>query len=248
MAKIKKAKFFSVLADKVVDVSNKEQTPSVIRYVDHDGSIKEDFLKFIYLETGTAGSTIAERIKKELQELGLDMNNCRGQGYDGTGNMAGRYNGAAALIRSAFPLAIYTHCASHRLNLCVAGACKISMIRKMFGIVKAVHDFFNCPKRNEKLKESIEENFEEKDKDHKTKLIDCCCTRWIQQIESLEVFEKLYTPITFALVQIKDNEDGYWNGHCCVDAEGLWRSCISFEFIITLVVVREGNNKGHVIN
>ena len=73
-----------------------------------------------------------------------------------------RYNGAAALIRSDFPLAIYTHCASHRLNLCVAGACKIPMIRKMFGIVKAVHDFFNWPKHNEKLKESIEENFEDK--------------------------------------------------------------------------------------
>ena len=113
----------------------------VIRYADQDGSIREDFLKFIYLESGTAGSTIAERIKKELQELGLDMNNCRGLAYDGAGNMAGRYNGAAALIRFEFPLAIYTHCASHRLNLCIAGACKIPMIRKMFGIVKAVQDF-----------------------------------------------------------------------------------------------------------
>ena len=77
-------------------------------------------------------------------------------------------------------------------------------------------------------------------KDHKTKLIDCCHTRWIQQIESLEVFEKLYTPIIFALAQIKDSEDGHWNGDSCVDAEGLWWSCISFEFIIMLVVVREG--------
>ena len=155
MAKIKKAKSFFVLADEVADVSNKEQMPLVIRYVDQDGSITEDFLKFIHLESGTAGSTIAERIKKELRELGLDMNNCQGQGYDGACNMAGRYDGAAALIRSEFPLAIYTHCASHRLNLCVAGACKIPMIRRMFGIVKAVHDFFNWPKRNEKLKESI---------------------------------------------------------------------------------------------
>ena len=120
MAKIKKAKFFSVLADEVADVSNKEQMPLVIRYVDQDGSITEDFLEFIYLKSGTAGSIIAEKIKKELRELGLHMNNCRGQGYDGAGNMAGRYNGAAALIRSEFPLAIYTHCASHWLNLCVA--------------------------------------------------------------------------------------------------------------------------------
>ena len=154
--------------------------------------------------------------------------------------MACRYNGAAALIRSEFPLAIYAHCASHPLNLCVAGACKIPMIREVFGIVKAVHDFFNWPKRNEKLTKSIEENFEDKDKDHKTKLIDCCRTKWIQQIESLEVFEKLYTPIIFALTRIKDNEDGHWNGDSCVDAEDLWRSCISFEFIRTLVVVREG--------
>ena len=56
----------------------------------------------------------------------------------------------------------------------------------------------------------------------------------------MEVFEKLYTPIIFALAQIKESEDGHWNGDCCVDSEGLWRPCISFEFIITLVVVREG--------
>ena len=122
LAKIKKAKILSVAADEVADVSNKEQMPLVIRYVDQGGSITEDFLKFIYLESGTAGSTIAERIKKELQELGLDMNNCRGQGYDGASNMAGRYNGAAALIRSEFPLAIlHTLCITLVEPLCCRG-------------------------------------------------------------------------------------------------------------------------------
>ena len=41
--------------------------------------------------------------------------------------MAGRVRGAAALIKSSNPLAIYTHCSSHRLNLCIVKACSIQV-------------------------------------------------------------------------------------------------------------------------
>ena len=56
------------------------------------------------------------------------MNLCRSQGYDGAGTAAGIYNGTAALIRSDFKKAIFVHCASHRLNLCVAASCSIQNV------------------------------------------------------------------------------------------------------------------------
>ena len=95
----------------------------------------------------TTEENIAEAIKSELRVLGLDMRNCRGQGYDGAGNMSGKYSGTAVRIQNEFPDAVYDHCASHRLNLCVANACSIQSIRNTFGTMKVVHDFFNWPKR-----------------------------------------------------------------------------------------------------
>ena len=41
------------------------------------------------------------------------------EGYDGGGNMVGSTKDAEALIKAMFPFALYFHCASHRLNLCV---------------------------------------------------------------------------------------------------------------------------------
>ncbi len=45
-----------------------------------------------------------------------------GQAYDGAGAMAGKNRGVAATIMSAYPKAVYTHCSSHVLNLCIACA------------------------------------------------------------------------------------------------------------------------------
>ena len=60
-----------------------------------------------------------------MEAIDLDMRDCRGQGYDGAGNMAGRCAGAAARILLNYPPALYTHCASHRLNLSIAASCKV---------------------------------------------------------------------------------------------------------------------------
>ena len=57
--------------------------------------------------------------------MGLDMQNCRGQAYDGAAAMSGAVNGAAARIRSLHPLAIYQHCRSHCLNLSIMKAATI---------------------------------------------------------------------------------------------------------------------------
>ncbi len=42
--------------------------------------------------------------------VGVVVENMRGQGYDGAGNMSGKHKGVQARIRSVIPEAIYTHC------------------------------------------------------------------------------------------------------------------------------------------
>ena len=59
------------------------------------------------------------------------MINCRGHRYDEAGNMSGKYTGAAQLIKNVHPKALYSHCASHRLSLCVSNSCQIPSIIKV---------------------------------------------------------------------------------------------------------------------
>ena len=49
--KIKENHFFSILADEASDCSNQEQLSLVIRYVDSDCVIREEFLGFFYIVT-----------------------------------------------------------------------------------------------------------------------------------------------------------------------------------------------------
>ena len=110
------------------DSSNKEQLPLVLRFVDRERNVREEFIGFCECEDGVTGQAIATLIKKVVQKLGLSMDYCKGQCYDGAGNMSGPCNGAAAIVRRQYPKAIYTHCMAHCLNLSVASACKMQNV------------------------------------------------------------------------------------------------------------------------
>ena len=75
---IKKAKYFSVLADEARDCSNKEQMSFIIRFVDENDEIREEFLEFVHCPNGIKGEQICHLVKDTVAKLGLDMRNCRG--------------------------------------------------------------------------------------------------------------------------------------------------------------------------
>ena len=233
---VKSAKFFSILADEVSDVSAKEQMPIVLRFIDSEANIREEFVKFVYLD-GTSGQQIADGIKKEIREMGLDMVNCREQGYHGAGNMSGKYIGAAQLVKNDHPKALYIHCASHRLNLCVSNSCQIPSIIKLFGATRKATFFFSFPKRLLFLQKVIREKVLSA---KRLKLIDVCATRWVERIDASEIFEELFEAVVLALERKSNNEDGTCQGNRIIDANGLHGTCTSFEFIVALVVSRRG--------
>ena len=118
LEEIREAHFFGVSADEVADLSNREQMSLVVRFVDKDKNIREEFLGFVQCDSGTDGATLTHIILQKLQdEWGLRMENCRGQTYDGAGAMAGSVRGVSSRILSVYPKALYTHCTSHILNL-----------------------------------------------------------------------------------------------------------------------------------
>ncbi|XP_065681456.1 zinc finger MYM-type protein 1-like [Hydra vulgaris] len=150
---VKHSIFFSILCDEAVDCSNTEQMSLVLRYVNSNNKICEDFLRFIDCKTGTSGLSLSLNVLNALQEFGLDIQNCRGQGYDSAGCMAGEYKGVASRIKALNREAIFVHCASHRLSLVVAAACQVQKVKNLLGQVKEISYFFNLsPKRSNCLK------------------------------------------------------------------------------------------------
>ena len=59
-------------------------------------------------------------------DYGLDFNLCHGQAYDNGANMAGKYSGIQAILLQKNPLAIFSPCGAHTLNLVGADSAESS--------------------------------------------------------------------------------------------------------------------------
>ena len=112
ITEVKQNKFFTIIADEAADCSNKEQMSLVLQFVDNELNIREDFIKFLHCRWGLTGADLAAVILKALADLFLNIEDCRGQGYDGAGAVSGHINGLSAHILQLNRKAIYTHCYS----------------------------------------------------------------------------------------------------------------------------------------
>ena len=83
---VKKAKFFTILADEV-EGHHVEQLPICVRFVDKSNDIREEFLEFGRC-TQVNGEAISNEILRIIKKSDLDIMNCRGQGYNGASNMS----------------------------------------------------------------------------------------------------------------------------------------------------------------
>ena len=90
---------------------------------------------------GFKWADLAKLILEALDNLALPIENCRGQGYDGAGAVAGHINGLAAHILRLNPKALYTHCFSHRLNLSVCDSLGVVEIKNLLKHVNEVSNF-----------------------------------------------------------------------------------------------------------
>ena len=127
-------------------MSNQEQVSIVLRYVDATDIIREEFMDFISTDRIT-GEVLAGRIKDSLVKYGLELQDCRGQGYGGASNMAAP-RGVQGILLAENSKALYIHCKSHILNLSIVDACSLPAIRNMNGTVTESANFFNnSPKR-----------------------------------------------------------------------------------------------------
>lgn len=101
--------------------------------------------------------------------------------------------------------------------------------------VRVASEFFNfSPKRFALLKKTIKELLP---KARHTHVLNVCKTRWVARLDGLAVFVESFPAIVQSFEEIKDNEDRTWNSESTQKASGLYHSIVSFQFIVTLVIV-----------
>lgn len=144
------AKFLTILADEATS-HGKEELALCVRFVDSDADVREEFISFVQLPRIT--EAIANKI---LKNLGLDITNIRGQGYDGAANMSSDTVGVQRRIRNRSPNAVYVHCCSHTLNLVISHSSAQPNIRNAVDKLKQCSLFFlGSPKREGKQNKMV---------------------------------------------------------------------------------------------
>ena len=81
IAEINDSSMFSIVADAAVDISNVEQMPIVIRYVDmsNNKNVKDHSLCMVECKEGESGDNISRTVLSTLKhKLHLGMNRCKG--------------------------------------------------------------------------------------------------------------------------------------------------------------------------
>lgn len=97
--------FYTIMADETTEQSNREQVILVLRHVDSELNVHEEFVG-LYIVPVINAHTLTNTIEETLLRLNLSINNCRGQCYDGASNISGAKKGVATNIRAREHLVI----------------------------------------------------------------------------------------------------------------------------------------------
>ena len=108
-------------SDGTPDTSHTKQIAFVIRFLLYERETNRWQIKkrFLYVEAfeKNKGVDITKLITDVIARLGLDIRNCRGQGYDSGSNTPGAYKGAQTFIKQNHSEALYVPCSAYSLNL-----------------------------------------------------------------------------------------------------------------------------------
>ncbi|KAL1349338.1 hypothetical protein AAHE18_07G149900 [Arachis hypogaea] len=120
-----------------------EQMAIVLRFVALDGFVKERFFDLVHV-TDTCATTLKKELISVLSHYNLQVENIRGQGYDGASNMRDS------------PQAYYVHCFAHRLQLAlVATSREVLQIHEFFTQLNSIVTIVSASsKRHDQLQEA----------------------------------------------------------------------------------------------
>ena len=226
------------MTDEATDCSNKEQLCIAIRYVEPEtASIREDLITFLECDSGIAGKTLADKMLGFIRNH-LDPSTMRGfRPMTELVTCTERQTELQLEYLLNTPLALYTHCTSHCLNLAVVHSFEEVSVRNMIGVVKQLSIFFFArPKHQKKLQEAVQNTQPES---NVLKLKDLCRTRWIERIDALGHIKKLDSSIVACFENISAEGSRMWFPDSVTDASTLLLVITRKKFISALVITNE---------
>lgn len=238
---------FCIIVDEARDESKREQMALVLRFVDKEGFVQERFFGVSHVPD-TAARTLKDEICVILSRHSLDVQNIRGQGYDGASNMRGEWKGLQALFINDCPYAYYVHCFAHRLQLTlVAAAREVISVHQFFTNLSFVINVVgSSSKRHDQLQDaqmeeityllSIDELQSGKGANQLGTLARPGDTRWSSHFHSLCSLLRLYGPTIVVLDKIENETSNYSQRG---DANAASKMVTSFEFVFILHLMKE---------
>ncbi|PRQ51924.1 putative HAT dimerization domain, ribonuclease H-like domain-containing protein [Rosa chinensis] len=238
---------FCIIVDEARDESKREQMALVLRFVDGEGFIQERFFDLSHVKD-TGAATLKNEICVILSRHSLDVQNIRGQGYDGASNMRGEWKGLQALFLNDCPYTYYVHCFAHRLQLAlVAASREVIPVHNFFSHLSFVINVVvsSCKCHDELQDAQIEEiahllSIDELESGKGANQIGTLKrpsdTRWSSYFLSLCSLVRLFGPTIAVLEKIEKESSNY----CQLgDANAACKMVTSFEFIFILHLMKE---------
>ncbi|XP_061993644.1 uncharacterized protein LOC133711555 [Rosa rugosa] len=243
---------FCIIVDEARDESKKEQMAVVLRFVDKDGFIRERFFGLVHV-SDTKALTLQKGIYSVLSNHNLDIQNIRGQGYDGASNMRGEWNRLQALVLKDCPYAYHVHCLAHRLQLAlVAASREVIPIQKFFTKLTFIVNILGAScKRNDEFQSaqaeeiayltSIDELETGRGLNQIGTLQRAGDTRWSSYFRSISSLRQRFSPTCQVLMNIIKEGKSPQAG----DADSAYESMTSYQFvfILHLMVIMENTNE-----
>ena len=143
ISQIKLDCYYAIILDCTPDANHDEQMTMVIRHVhitnDFDVVIHEHFTEFIVVKNSTS-SALTKLLLQRLTEMSLDIQNCKGQGYDNGANMVGKKNGVQKRVLELNAQALFVPCSCHSLNLVLSDCAKSNHVYiSFFGVLQKLY-------------------------------------------------------------------------------------------------------------
>ncbi|XP_071040500.1 zinc finger MYM-type protein 1 [Parasteatoda tepidariorum] len=212
VTEVQTSKYYGLIVDSTPDITHNDQLSIVLCYVDKSGRPLERFVKFLNIYSHDS-LTLCTVITSFLENLGVDIKNCRGQSYDNSSNMSGKYSGLQARIKETSPTAEYIPCSAHSLNLVgVAAVESCEQAISFFGLIQSIYNFSSASTHrwailSKKLK-------------NKLTVKSLSITRWSAAAEATKSLQEGYKDIMQALFEISSSSSETSSTKC--DAKSLY--------------------------
>ena len=155
------------------------------------------------------------------------MNKLVGTGFDGGSSIFRLYKGAQAEIQKLYSLALYMHCASHYLYLCLVNISRLDLIQILYGYLQKVVVLSYSRKRTEQLASALPHT--------KSKSSFTFVTQGGSEIHNNTVtFLELFPAVVGVLERFVDNLS---NSGLIAKANSVVAAIAQFSFIFPLILV-----------